>query len=345
LSAIAGFIASRLPAWPRDTIAHDAAPNAAAPDTEWRNYAGDLASHRYSPLDQIDASNFNDLEIAWRFRTDSFGPRPEYVYEGTPLLIEGRLYVTAGSRRDVVCLHAGTGEVVWMHSEDEGERGLHAPRQLSGHGVAYWSDGGDRRIVYVTPGYRLIALDATTGIPVQSFGENGVVDLKKNDDQQMDLVTGEVGLHSTPLVAKDTIVVGAAHLSGDVPQFRTNVKGYVRGFDARTGRRKWIFHTIPLRGEFGYDTWLRKGDAEQAGNTGAWAQMSADPELNLVYIPVELPTGDQVGIYRQGPTLFSETLVAVDLDTGRRKWHYQTIHHGLWDRDIPLRRDPLRHPP
>jgi quinoprotein glucose dehydrogenase len=113
------------------------------------------------------------------------------------------------------------------------------------------------------------------------------------------------------------------------------VKGYVRGFDARTGKRKWIFHAIPRKGEFGYDTWLRKGDAERAGNAGAWAQMSVDLEFNTVYLPVELPTGDQVGIYREGPTLFSESIVAVDLDTGQRKWHYQTIHHGLWDRDIP----------
>jgi quinoprotein glucose dehydrogenase len=330
-SAVAGFIASRMPVFAQGKASTDEA----LPDTEWRHYAGDLGSHRYSPLDQINAGNFNDLEIAWRFKTDSFGPRPEYMYEGTPLLIKGLMYVTAGSRRDVVCLNPRTGEVIWMHSEDEGQRGVHAPRQLSGHGVAYWSDGKDERIVYVTPGYRLIALDAATGVLVKSFGVNGVVDLKMNDDQQIDLVTGEVGLHSTPVVAKNTIVVGAAHLSGDVPRYRTNVKGYVRGFDARTGKRKWIFHAIPRKGEFGYDTWLRKGDAERAGNAGAWAQMSVDLEFNTVYLPVELPTGDQVGIYREGPTLFSESIVAVDLDTGQRKWHYQTIHHGLWDRDIP----------
>ena len=330
-SAVAGFIASRMPVFAQGKASVDEA----LPDTEWRHYAGNLGSHRYSPLDQITAGNFNDLEIAWRFKTDSFGPRPEYMYEGTPLLIKGLMYVTAGSRRDVVCLNPRTGEVIWMHGEDEGQRGVHAPRQLSGHGVAYWSDGKDERIVYVTPGYRLIALDAATGVLVKSFGVNGVVDLKMNDDQQIDLVTGEVGLHSTPVVAKNTIVVGAAHLSGDVPRYRTNVKGYVRGFDARTGKRKWIFHTIPRKGEFGYDTWLRKGDAERVGNTGAWAQMSVDLEFNTVYLPVELPTGDQVGIYREGPTLFSESIVAVDLDTGQRKWHYQTIHHGLWDRDIP----------
>jgi len=304
-------------------------------DTEWRNYGGDLASTRYVPLDQIGADNFNKLEVAWRFKPDMLGPRPEYVFESTPLVIKGILYTTAGSRRDVVALDASNGEMLWMHSVNEGERGRHAPRQYSGHGVAYWTDGREDRIIYVTPGYQMIALDANTGIPVKGFGDNGVVDLKKNDDQEIDLVTGEVGLHSTPTVIKDVVVVGAAHLTGGAPPHRKNVKGYVRGFDARTGKRKWIFHTIPRKGEFGYQSWIIPGQAEEAGNTGAWAQMSADPELGLVYLPVELPTGDYNGQYRAGPGLFGETLVAVDAETGKRRWHYQFVHHGLWDMDIP----------
>jgi quinoprotein glucose dehydrogenase len=222
-----------------------------------------------------------------------------------------------------------------MYGMDEGERGAAAPRQLSGRGLAYWSDGAEARILYVTPGYRLVALDAATGIPVKSFGENGVVDLKKNDDQDIDLVHGEIGLHATPLVARNTVIVGAAHLAGNVPKTRANVKGYVRGFDARTGKRKWIFHTIPRKGEFGYDTWTHPGDAEQAGNTGCWGQVSADLELGLAYLPIEMPTGDANGMYRAGPALFGESIVAVDIETGKRRWHYQTIHHGLWDRDIP----------
>jgi quinoprotein glucose dehydrogenase len=306
-----------------------------APDTEWRNYAGDLASTRYSPLDQISAANFNDLEVAWRFKTDFLGPRAEYQYEATPLLIKGRIYTVAGSRRDVVALDAASGEMIWMHSENEGERAAHAPRQLSGRGLAYWSDGREERIIFVTPGYRMIALDARTGIPVKGFGENGVVDLKRNDDQDMDLVHSDIGLHSTPLVSKNTIIVGAAHLNGDIPHNHKNVKGYVRAFDARTGQRKWIFHTIPRKGEFGYDSWIEPGQAEDTGNAGAWAQMSADPELGLLYIPVELPTGDYNGQFRKGAGLFGETLVAVDIETGKRKWHYQLVHHGLWDRDIP----------
>ncbi|HEX4270931.1 MAG TPA: PQQ-binding-like beta-propeller repeat protein, partial [Rhizomicrobium sp.] len=305
-------------------------------NTEWRHYANDLANTRYAPLDQINASNFNTLEIAWRFKPDNLGPHLEYNWEATPLVIGDRLFVTAGGRRDVVCLDAATGEMRWMYSLDEGERGRAAPRQLSGRGLAYWTDGKkDQRILYVTQGYRLVALDAITGVPVKGFGEKGIVDLKKNDDQAIDLVHGEVGLHAAPLVAKNTIIVGAAHLAGNAPKTRTNVKGYVRGFDVRTGRRKWIFHTIPRKGEFGYDTWLHKGDAEQAGNTGCWGQISTDLELGLAYLPIELPTGDANGMYRAGPGLFGESIVAVDLETGKRRWHYQTIHHGLWDRDIP----------
>jgi quinoprotein glucose dehydrogenase len=306
---------------------------------EWRTYAGDTGSTRYAPLSQIDAANFNRLEIAWRFKTDSLGPRPEFQFEATPLMVDGIVYTTAGTRRDVVALDAGTGELLWMHSEREGPRGAAAPRQLSGRGLAYWSDAGSgsasaARILYVTPGYRLVALDAKTGIPISSFGTNGVVDLKKDDDQDIDLVTGEVGLHATPIVARNVVIVGAAHRSGGVPRSRGNVKGYVRGFDVRTGKRLWIFHTIPLPGEFGHDTW-ESDSWSYTGNAGVWAQMSVDEELGLAYLPVELPTGDYYGGHRPGAGLFGESLVAVDLMTGRRRWHYQFVHHGIWDMDLP----------
>lgn len=317
-------------------VAASAAPAPAAPhpDTEWRYYAADQANTRYSPLDQINGANFNDLEIAWSFKTDSLGARKEYQFEATPLLIKGRLFTTAGSRRDCIALDAATGELLWMHRLDEGQRAANSPRQLSGHGVSYWTDGTKERILYVTIGYQLVSLDAATGQVDPEFGTNGVVDLKRDFDQEIDLVNSDVGLHSTPLVVKDVVVIGAAHTAGDVPAIRQNVKGYVRGFDIKTGRRKWIFHTIPLKGEFGYDTWIG-GDADKVGNTGSWAQMSADEELGLVYIPVELPTGDETGVFRRGDALFGESLVAVDIENGRRKWHYQTVHHGLWDRDIP----------
>jgi quinoprotein glucose dehydrogenase len=305
------------------------------PKGEWRSYGGDIGHTRYSPLDQITADNFATLEVAWRFKTDFLGPRPEYQFESTPLMVKGVVYSTAGSRRAVVALDAGTGELLWMHSEHEGTRGANAPRQLSGRGLAYWSDNaGDDRILYVTPGYRLVALNAKTGVPIASFGENGIVDLKKDDDQEMDLVTGEVGLHSTPTVAKNVVIIGAAHRTGANPKSRRNEKGYVRGFDVRTGKRLWIFHTIPTLGEFGRDTW-EKDSASYTGNAGVWGQISADEELGLVYLPVELPTGDYYGGHRPGNGLFGESLVAVDLQTGKRKWHYQLVHHGIWDMDIP----------
>jgi len=301
---------------------------------EWPTYGGDLASTRYSPLDQITRDNFNKLEVAWRFKTDFLGPRPEFNFQGTPLMVDGVVYSTAGTRRAVVALDAGTGELLWMHSEHEGKRGESAPRQLSGRGLAYWSDGRDSRIVYVTPGYQMVALDAKTGVPAAGFGKNGIVDLKTEDDQPVDLETGEIGLHASPIIAKDVIVVGAAHLPGGSPRYKTHEKGFIRGYDARTGKRLWIFHTIPSPGEVGNDTWLRDSWA-YTGNAGVWAQMTVDEETNTVFLPVELPTGDYYGGNRPGSNLFSESLVALDLKTGQRKWHYQLVHHGLWDMDIP----------
>ncbi len=315
-------------------LAQTGAVAAKAPaNTNWANYGGDLGSTRYAPLDQINAANFNDLEVAWRFKPDNFGPTPEYRLQSTPLVIDGVLYTTVGSRRDVVALDAKTGEVLWLHRIDEGERGLKAPRRLSGHGVAYWSDGKARRVLYVTPGYQLIALDAATGHYDPAFGVNGVIDLKLNDDQTIGPANDDIGLHSTPCVVKDVVIVGAAHSVGNVPEHHANAKGYVRAFDVKTGKRLWTFHTIPQKGEFGSDTWL--DGVDQIGNAGVWAQISADPELNTVYLPVEMPTGDLYGGYRRGPGLFGESIVAVDLYTGVRKWHFQTVHHGLWDNDIP----------
>ena len=303
------------------------------PDTEWHHYAGDLASTRYVPVDQINASNFNTLEVAWRFRTDPFGDRLDGNLQATPVLAKGRLYTTVGLERDVVCIDAGTGEVLWMHRDPAaGRRGA---RSGSGHGVTYWTDGQKERIIYVTIGYELVSLDAKTGLPDPAFGVKGTVDLRLDDDQEMDLLTADNGLHSTPLIAKNTVVVGCAHAGGGRPKSQKNVKGYVRAFDVATGKRKWIFHTIPKKGEFGYDTWVTEGQAELAGNTGVWAQMSADEQLGMVYIGVELPTGDSVGIYRAGNALFGESLVALDLETGLRKWHYQMVHHGIWDMDVP----------
>ena len=315
LSTVAGLIGANLPAW---------AQAQKAPDTDWLHYANTLSSTRYSPLDQINAGNFNKLELAWRFSTNSLGPRLDADYQSTPLIVKGRIYVTAGYRRDVVCLDGATGEMLWMHTYDEGERA--GSRGGPGLGVGYWTDGTNERILYVTRSYYMFSLDARTGRPDPAFGNNGMIDLRKDNDQEMDPVRGIIGLHAPPLVVKDVVVMGAAPTAAS--------KGYVRGFDVRTGKRKWIFHTIPWKGEFGYDTWTKPGQAEATGNTGSWAPMSADPELNLLYFGVEMPPTDQLGVDRQGPGLFGETLVAVDIDTGQRKWHYQMIHHGLWDRDV-----------
>ena len=257
----------------------------AAAGTNWPTYGGNLASHRYSPADQITKDNFSRLEIAWRLKTDFLGPRPDNLYSATPLFVDGVLYTTAGMRRAVVALDATTGEMRWMHSEDEGVRGRNAPRQGAGRGVAYWANGTDRRVIYVTPGYRMKALDAKTGIPIPTFGRDGVVDLKLEADQEADLDTAEMGLNATPLVVGDVIVVGTSHRPGTAPATMRNAKGAVRGYDVRTGKRLWIFHTIPRRGEFGYDTWL-EGSAEFNGNTGVWAQMSADTELAVERVRV-----------------------------------------------------------
>ena len=305
-----------------------------AKNGEWRAYGGDTGHTRYSPLDQIDAGNFSKLEVAWRFKTDHLGPRPEFQFEGTPIMANGVLYSTAGTRRAVVALDPATGEEIWVHGEREGARGAAAPRQLSGRGLAYWTDGREERILYVTPGYQLVALNAKTGVRVPTFGKDGIVDLKLDDDQVIDPLSSEIGLHATPMVAKNVVIVGAAHKSGGVPTSKTNVKGYVRGFDVRTGKRLWIFHTIPRPGEFGNDTW-EKDSWSYTGNAGVWGQISIDEELGIAYLPVELPTGDYFGANRPGAGLFGETVVAVDLQTGKRKWHFQLVHHGIWDMDIP----------
>ncbi len=164
-------------------------------------------------------------------------------------MVNGRLFTTAGTRRAAVALSATTGEMLWMHSIDEGKRGEAAPRQLSGRGLSYWSDGKEERIIYVTAGYQMIALDAKTGQRVKNFGTDGIVDLKTGLDQEgLDLTTAEIGLHAAPIISKDIIVIGAAHREGGVPRSKTNVKGYIRGFDVRTGKRVWIFHTIPDEG-------------------------------------------------------------------------------------------------
>ncbi|MBC8090066.1 MAG: pyrroloquinoline quinone-dependent dehydrogenase [Phycisphaerae bacterium] len=302
---------------------------------EWPSYTGDTRGSRYAPFDQINAENFSRLEVAWRFKTDALGPRPEFKLEGTPLMVGGVLYATAGTRRAVVALDAATGELLWVHSENEGERGAASVRPLSGRGLSYWTDGTNARILYVTPGYKLVALDAKTGSRISAFGDKGEVDLKLNNDQTIspDLITGEIGFQGAPVIGRDVVIIGAAFREGGAPKSFKNNKGYIRGFNVRTGKRLWIFHTIPVKGEPGYETW-EKNSADAAGNTGVWTQLTVDEELGLVYLPVESPTGDYYGGHRHGNNLYGESIVCLDLNTGVKKWHFQMVHHPIWDFDL-----------
>jgi quinoprotein glucose dehydrogenase len=329
-------------AWVSPQLIGQSSPMPSTKTGDWPHYTADLRGSKYSPLDQIDASNFSKMEVAWRFKTDNLGPRPENKLEGTPLAINGTLYTTAGTRRAVVALNGRTGEQKWMYSMDEGERATRwAPRQLSGRGLSYWTDGkGDERILYVTTGYRLVALNAKTGVPIQGFGDKGVVDLKvgimigKDGKQvQADLEKSEIGLHSTPTIVGDVAIIGSSMFEGLGYLYATNVKGNVRAFDVRTGKKLWTFETMPGPGEFGHETW-ENGSWAYTGNTGVWTQITVDPEAGLVYLPVETPTIDEYGGNRPGDNLFAESLVAVDLKTGKRKWHFQFVHHPLWDHDM-----------
>ncbi len=299
---------------------------------EWRFYGGDAGSTKYSPLDQINASNVKQLEIAWRWKAENFGPRPDYNWETTPLMIGGVLYFTAGSRRDAIAVDAATGETLWMYRLDEGERGARAARTQN-RGLAYWTDGkSDSRILLISPGFQLIALNAKTGVPIASFGKSGIVELTEGLDRDV-VKPGQIGSSSPAIVIRDVVVLGAALQAGSAPASKTNVPGYIRGYDVRTGKRIWTFRTIPRPGEAGHETW-EKDSWQYTGNTGAWAPLSGDEDLGYVYIPVEMPTGDFYGGTRLGDNLFSDSLVCLDARTGKRIWHFQTVHHDVWDWDL-----------
>jgi quinoprotein glucose dehydrogenase len=312
-----------------------AAPRAAAASAagQWRTYGGDLASTRYSALDQITAENFGRLRVAWRFRTDNFGPRPEIQLQATPLYADGQVFAAVGNRRTAVSLDPATGELLWARRFDERPRT--APRGLSGRGVAYWESGATRRILFVSPGYQLLSIDAVTGELDPSFGVKGVVDMRKQLGYDVpDVDKAEIGLHSAPIIANGVVIVGSAHLPGGAPATKEHIKGVIMGFDVRTGKKLWGFSAIPGHGEKGNETWLNESWT-YTGNTGSWAQMSADEQLGLVYVPVEAPTGDWYGGHRHGDNLFSSSLVALEIKTGKKIWHFQTTHHDIWDWDMP----------
>jgi len=303
-------------------------------DYEWLGYHNDSNGTRYAPLDQINRNNVQNLEIAWRWTTQNYGPNAEFNYESTPVMADGVLYATAGRRRDVVAIDPVTGENLWMFRFDEGAR--RGPRVNSGRGVSYWRDGADSRVIVVTPGYYLFSLDTATGKPDPAFGENGIVDLRVGQEDRFDIDIESIpsGLTAPPVIVDDVIVIGAAFPSGGSPRSMKGPAGNIRGYDIRTGEMLWKFHTIPREDQFGVETW-RNNSWQYTGNAGSWAVMSADQERGIVYVPVEAATGDMYGGHRPGDNLFSQSLVALDAKTGERIWHFQLIHHDIWDYDPP----------
>ncbi|HWP37592.1 MAG TPA: PQQ-binding-like beta-propeller repeat protein [Gemmatimonadales bacterium] len=345
---------------------------------EWRVWGADAWSSRYSPLDQINASNFDSLQVAWQWPAGAFGP-DEY-YRTTPLYANGRLFTVTSTRRVAVAIDPERGEALWMWRLDEGIRWQKAPRQFAGRGLAYWTDGREERVIVVTPGYHMASLDAKTGIPDPRFGKNGIVDLMDGlglplvplavDDsgpliisdaapyrrarpgEKWDPVTktgadgtigidpsyGQIANSSPAIIVGDVIVVGNSSIHGYYPIRVRNLPGYIRGFDIRTGKQLWLFNLVPQPGEFGAETWKNgsKIGTEGVGKNDAWATYSADPDLGLVYIPVGMPLMDEYGGHRPGDNLFGNSIVALDVKTGQRKWHFQMVHHDIWDYDTPM---------
>jgi quinoprotein glucose dehydrogenase len=305
--------------------------------TEWLHNRGDLGSTSYSPLDQINRDNVSKLRIAWRWKSDNFGPTPEFYFRATPLMADGVLYTTAGIRRNVVAIDATNGETLWMYRLDEGARGSSAPRRNSGRGVSFWRStlaGEANRIYSITPGFQLVALNARTGLPIASFGNAGLVDLKTGLPRVDDAGSAQPGSSSPPVIVGQTVVVGVAFAAGAAPRSKQAIPGYVRGYDLHTGVLKWTFNTIPQAGEFGNDTW-EQDSWRYTGNTGVWTPFTADAKLGYVYLPVEAATGDFYGGHRPGDNVFSDSLVCIDANTGKRIWHFQTVHHDIWDYDLP----------
>ena len=325
-----------------------AAAQYGAVDGEWRSYAGDNGSTKYSPLDQIDAGNFSDLRIAWRWQSVDGNvdleslprradDRPISIrgLQATPLMIDGVLYLSTALYQ-AAAVDAGTGETIWVHDPRAYEGGdpTHGYRS---RGLAYWSDGNDARIFWGTSEAYLIAVDARTGEPVRDFGDNGRVDLMEGvprADRGGTNYQGRnlVGVASPPVITRDVVVTPT--IISDFVIRREAPPGWVKGVDARTGDVRWVFRTIPQADDFGADTWLNES-WRYSGNANIWPPLSADDELGYFYLPTGTPTSDYYGGHRLGDNLFAESIVAVDAETGQRVWHFQAVHHGVWDYDFP----------
>ena len=320
------------------------------PEGEWRYWGADAWSTRFSALDQINADNFNDLEVAWIWRGDNFGPSVDFILRATPIYVDGTLYSVAGRSRTAMAIDPATGETLWTYREPHTTRWERSSRQSYGKGVAYAEVDGRGVIYLVTPAFFLHALDAETGlplegfgdpVPVEGFGNTGTVDLLADLGHPYDPEYGipeEVGFitnTSPPIVVNGVVVVGNSNLTGRLDPRRENVPGDIVAYDARTGDFKWKFNVIPRPGEFGNDTW--ENDAwEWSGNINTWPPLSADPELGIVYVTTDAPTNDYFGGHRPGDNLFGNSVIAINVETGERAWHFQAIHHDVWDRDFPL---------
>ena len=315
------------------SLAHETAAQDGAVGGQWHHYGGDHGHSRYSALDQINKSNVERLQIAWRWESlDGKLPRTAGrpgQFKVTPLMVDGVLYA-ATSMSQVAAIDAATGSTLWVYDPESYKRGRPTNTGFQHRGLEYWTDGQQQRIIIATGGRQLISIDAATGQPDANFGSGGWVDLAEGLGRKISV--RQYGFNSPTAVCRDTIVVGS--IVFDAPTQPNMPPGHVRGYDVRTGRQKWIFHTIPQEGEFGVDTW-EDDSWKVAGNTNVWSTISADEELGFVYLPLSTPTNDWYGGHRHGDNLFAESLVCLEADTGRRVWHFQGVRHGLWDYDFP----------
>jgi quinoprotein glucose dehydrogenase len=303
---------------------------------EWPAYSGTYASAKYSPLDQITAANAGQLQIAWRWTSPDHALRATtpaidqaWLHEATPLMIGGTLY-TSTSLSQVAAIDAVTGRTKWVYDPQVHHLGIPAVIGWLHRGVAYWRDGDDERVVVLTAHAFMIALDAKTGRPVETFGDKGRVDLTTGLSRPVN--RAHYSVTSPPVIVRDVIVTGSS--IADYPYRPDMPPGDVRGFDVRTGKQLWTFRAVPGPGELGHETWER-GAWRVTGGTNVWAPMSADEALGYVYLPFSTPSNDYWGGDRHGDNLFAESLVCVDARTGRRVWHFQLVRHGLWDFDLP----------
>ncbi len=313
----------------------EAAAQSGAPNGEWPSYGGDLGSTKYSALDQIDATTVQRVSVAWQWQSPDdalaaaiTGITPG-TFKGTPIMVGGVLYIRT-SFSLVAAIDAATGEQLWVFDPASYEAGRPTNLGFNTRGLAHWEAGDESRILVTTTDAFLWALDAATGKPIPGFGKDGSIDL--TEGMRRPVPRSAYTMMSPPLVIDDVVVVGSS--VSDVPQYMLAPPGDVRAFDVRTGEQRWIFQTIPQPGEFGHDSWA-DNSWEYTGNTNVWTMMSADEELGLVYLPIGTPTNDWYGGHRLGDNLFAESIVAVEAATGRRVWHYQTVHHGVWDYDLP----------